>query len=76
MITYASNALTQTSKGENVSKKLKKPIPRPKTHIAQQITMRTKNGLDKLCKQTRLSRPMQLEVLVDNALGASVRWNV
>ena len=78
MITYASNALTQTSKGENVSKKLKNPIPipRPKTHIAQQITMRTKNGLDKLCKQTRLSRPMQLEVLVDNALGASVRWNV
>ena len=59
-----------------MNKKLKKPIPRRKTHIAQQITMRTKNGLDKLCKQTRLSRPMQLEVLVDNALGASVRWNV
>ena len=68
MITYVSNALMKTNKGENVSKKLKKPQPRRKTHIAQQITIKTQKGLDLLCKKSKLSRPMQLEALVENAV--------
>ena len=49
--------------------KKKKPQPRPKTHIAQMITVKTQKGLDKLCKNSRLSRPVQLELLVEQALS-------
>ena len=69
MSTYVSGVLMKTNKGENVSKKLKKSQSRPKTHIAQMITVKTQKGLDKLCKNSRLSRPVQLELLVEQALS-------
>tara|TARA_R110000796_G_scaffold228319_1_gene345396 strand:+ start:117 stop:260 length:144 start_codon:yes stop_codon:yes gene_type:complete len=39
----------------------------PSTHCPQQITMRTRKLLDQLCKKTKLSRPMQLEKLLEQA---------
>jgi|TARA_R110002012_G_scaffold310402_1_gene518596 hypothetical protein len=39
---------------------------KPKTHHNQQITTKTKNLLDKLCKKSKLSRPMQLEKIVED----------
>ena len=36
-----------------------------KTHFNQQITAKTKKLLEKLCKQSKLSKPMQLEKIVE-----------
>lgn len=41
------------------------------THYNQQITTKTKKLLDKLCKKSKLSRPMQLEKIVEEE---SNRW--
>jgi len=35
------------------------------THVPQQITMNTRKLLDKVIKKTKLSRPKQLEMLVE-----------
>ena len=43
----------------------------PPTHIAQMITIKTRKNLDAMCKKTKLSRPMQLEKIVQDALFAA-----
>lgn len=35
------------------------------THVPQQITINTRKLLDKVIKKTKLSRPKQLEILVE-----------
>ena len=35
------------------------------THVPQQITINTRKLLDKVIKKTKLSRPKQLEMLVE-----------
>ena len=40
-------------------------ILKGQTHFNQQITAKTKKGLEKLCKQSKLSKPMQLEKIVE-----------
>ena len=35
------------------------------THVPQQITVNTRKLLDKVIKKTKLSRPKQLEILVE-----------
>lgn len=35
------------------------------THVPQQITINTRKLLDKVIKKTKLSRPKQLELLVE-----------
>ena len=35
------------------------------THVPQQITVNTRKLLDKVIKKTKLSRPKQLEMLVE-----------
>tara|TARA_R110001592_G_C13083228_1_gene742783 strand:- start:3 stop:149 length:147 start_codon:yes stop_codon:yes gene_type:complete len=37
------------------------------THYNQMITAKTKKLLEKLCKKSKLSRPMQLEQIVEQA---------
>ena len=36
-----------------------------KTHYNQMITAKTRKLLEKLCKKTKLSKPMQLEIIVE-----------
>ena len=36
-----------------------------KTHYNQMITAKTRKLLEKLCKRTKLSKPMQLEIIVE-----------
>ena len=36
------------------------------THYNQMITAKTRKLLDKLCKKSKLSRPMQLEKIVED----------
>ena len=48
-----------------MKKQMKKP--QPATHCPQQITMKTRKLLDQMCKKTKLSRPMQLEQIVEQA---------
>ena len=38
------------------------------THYNQMITATTRKLLDKLCKQSKLSKPMQLEKIVEEYL--------
>ena len=40
---------------------------KPKTHYNQQITTKTKKLLEKLCKKSKLSKPMQLEKIVEES---------
>jgi DNA-directed RNA polymerase beta' subunit len=40
-----------------------------KTHFNQQITTRTKKLLEKLCKKSKLSKPMQLEKIVEECFN-------
>tara|TARA_R110002167_G_scaffold129367_6_gene312293 strand:+ start:986 stop:1177 length:192 start_codon:yes stop_codon:yes gene_type:complete len=61
LITYVSGVLT----GKKMKKQMKKP--QPATHCPQQITMKTRKLLDQMCKKTKLSRPMQLEQIVEQA---------
>ncbi len=37
------------------------------THYNQMITAKTRKLLDQMCKKTKLSRPMQLEKIVEEA---------
>jgi len=43
----------------------KENMPKGQTHYNQQITTKTKKLLEKLCKQSKLSKPMQLEKIVE-----------
>tara|TARA_Y100001937_G_scaffold26006_1_gene37355 strand:- start:2101 stop:2280 length:180 start_codon:yes stop_codon:yes gene_type:complete len=36
-----------------------------KTHYNQMITAKTRKLLEKLCKKSKLSKPMQLEIIVE-----------
>tara|TARA_R100000935_G_scaffold21739_2_gene40171 strand:- start:2770 stop:2907 length:138 start_codon:yes stop_codon:yes gene_type:complete len=43
---------------------MKKPT---QTHYNQMITAKTRKLLEKLCKKSKLSKPMQLEKIVEEA---------
>ena len=40
-------------------------MPKGQTHYNQQITTKTKKLLEKLCQRSKLSKPMQLEMIVE-----------
>ena len=44
-------------------------MPKGQTHYNQQITTKTKKLLEKLCKQSKLSKPMQLEKIVEEYIA-------
>ena len=40
-------------------------MPKGQTHYNQQITTKTKKLLEKLCKQSKVSKPLQQEKIVE-----------
>ena len=48
--------------GEEVRKE---NMTKGQTHYNQQITTKTKRLLEKLCQRSKLSKPMQLEMIVE-----------
>ena len=48
--------------GEEVRKE---NMTKGQTHYNQQITTKTKKLLEKLCQRSKLSKPMQLEMIVE-----------
>ena len=47
------------------------------THYNQQITTKTKKLLEKLCQRSKLSNPMQLEMIVEityNKIITLIKW--
>tara|TARA_R100000541_G_scaffold53800_1_gene62063 strand:+ start:1591 stop:1731 length:141 start_codon:yes stop_codon:yes gene_type:complete len=42
-------------------------LKKKQTHYNQMITAKTKKLLEKLCKKSKLSKPMQLEKIVEEA---------
>tara|TARA_R100000742_G_C4276148_1_gene97034 strand:- start:1780 stop:1962 length:183 start_codon:yes stop_codon:yes gene_type:complete len=49
-----------------LGKKMKKK-KKQSTHYPQMITAKTRKLLDQMCKITKLSRPMQLEKIVEES---------
>ena len=48
-------------------KKKKQTQTQTQTHYNQMITVKTRKLLEKLCRKSKLSRPMQLERLLEEA---------